>query len=554
VWAVGAGTLALLAVAGQASDFQFRINQANAPLGFALTPPTVGLVYGGNGQNGNVMDAMAFAWNQDFPTPVAIPFCGRRCGTDPFLPTADDAFGGGALVALRVDLRRFNPLGAAIDALDQQIATSVLGVNGPAEEPALALRPVNTGPMRANPFVLTWWDMWSWNNAGGPCGAPACDNQPVGWWLRGWNNFSDALPAFGSALLSQPERCRAQSPSPAWGPQTLVVAYRDVTEACREIKARISGPLVPGGTATITVRAPGAGFDVARPCAAWASNDSFVVAWREDELTSGNSAIMMRRVFNNGTLGAVVEVASFGTVSPNCGPAVSCFDDGSIVVQWVTFNNGDPPTHDLQARGYDHMEPPNSLDLNWNVEALTSDDVNHTITARGATISDVVVDANRAVSVYEYSVGDSVGNVYGRRLRLNTGSPGGLLGPRTLIPLNTPEESGNSLGAPHQHTALLRSDGRVVVGWRRGADGNNYATARTLPLVTPCGQADIAGPGPSVGFDGELTADDIILFINWFTSGDSRADVAGPGPSVGSDGEFTADDIILFINWFTFGC
>jgi hypothetical protein len=69
-----------------------------------------------------------------------------------------------------------------------------------------------------------------------------------------------------------------------------------------------------------------------------------------------------------------------------------------------------------------------------------------------------------------------------------------------------------------------------------------------------CTASDVAGPGPSVGPDNELTADDIILFIGWFTGGDLRADVAGPGPSAGSDGELTADDIILFINRFTTGC
>jgi hypothetical protein len=72
--------------------------------------------------------------------------------------------------------------------------------------------------------------------------------------------------------------------------------------------------------------------------------------------------------------------------------------------------------------------------------------------------------------------------------------------------------------------------------------------------VKACGPADIAGPGPSVGLDGELTADDIIQFIAWFTSGDTRADIAGPGPSEGPDGELTADDVILFISRFTTGC
>jgi uncharacterized repeat protein (TIGR01451 family) len=87
----------------------------------------------------------------------------------------------------------------------------------------------------------------------------------------------------------------------------------------------------------------------------------------------------------------------------------------------------------------------------------------------------------------------------------------------------------------------------------------NYPSALisvNLPAVvvgpTPCGPSDIAGPGPSAGADGELTADDIIFFISNFTSNNLVvADIAGPGPTPGADGELTADDIILFINRFT---
>jgi hypothetical protein len=75
-----------------------------------------------------------------------------------------------------------------------------------------------------------------------------------------------------------------------------------------------------------------------------------------------------------------------------------------------------------------------------------------------------------------------------------------------------------------------------------------------LTIIGICTLSDIASPGPTVGPDGELSADDVILFINWFVSGDVRADIAGPGPTVGPDGELTADDIILFISRFVAGC
>ena len=69
-----------------------------------------------------------------------------------------------------------------------------------------------------------------------------------------------------------------------------------------------------------------------------------------------------------------------------------------------------------------------------------------------------------------------------------------------------------------------------------------------------CGASDVAGSGQAVGADGELTADDIIVFIGWFVANDARADVASSGQQPGGDGEFTADDVILFINRFIAGC
>jgi hypothetical protein len=73
-------------------------------------------------------------------------------------------------------------------------------------------------------------------------------------------------------------------------------------------------------------------------------------------------------------------------------------------------------------------------------------------------------------------------------------------------------------------------------------------------LVGVCGPSDVAGAGQVIGFDGSLTADDIIVFIGWFFAGDARADVAGAGQAPGADGTFTADDIIVFINRFFAGC
>jgi hypothetical protein len=86
--------------------------------------------------------------------------------------------------------------------------------------------------------------------------------------------------------------------------------------------------------------------------------------------------------------------------------------------------------------------------------------------------------------------------------------------------------------------------------------GGGWATAYRLRRtgVQACSPADIAAVGQTVGADGQLTADDIIVYIGWFFAADARADIAGSGQSVGADGQFTADDLILFINRFFAGC
>jgi len=94
------------------------------------------------------------------------------------------------------------------------------------------------------------------------------------------------------------------------------------------------------------------------------------------------------------------------------------------------------------------------------------------------------------------------------------------------------------------------------VGFRHGVLHIPANPSTPTTPTAPCGVADVASPGPVAGPDGELTADDVILFITWFAGveGDARADIAGPGPSAGADGERTADDVIFFINRFVAGC
>jgi hypothetical protein len=81
------------------------------------------------------------------------------------------------------------------------------------------------------------------------------------------------------------------------------------------------------------------------------------------------------------------------------------------------------------------------------------------------------------------------------------------------------------------------------------SDNPNNPNPNTFDPRLPC-NADIAGPGQSRVPDGEITPDDIIVFINMFFAGDFRADISGPGQSRIPDGKFTADDIIVYFNCF----
>lgn len=71
----------------------------------------------------------------------------------------------------------------------------------------------------------------------------------------------------------------------------------------------------------------------------------------------------------------------------------------------------------------------------------------------------------------------------------------------------------------------------------------NFATS-----LRSCDAADVAGIGGTTGGDGQLTADDVIVFIGALLSGDATiADIAGLGGTAGPDGQVSADDLIAFL-------
>ena len=90
----------------------------------------------------------------------------------------------------------------------------------------------------------------------------------------------------------------------------------------------------------------------------------------------------------------------------------------------------------------------------------------------------------------------------------------------------------------------------------RTAVGDRVLAVRTNFATNACpNPSNIAGPGQSTTPDEELTADDIIVFLNWFFANDPRANVSGPGQNTTQlDNELTADDIIVFLNRFFTGC
>lgn len=63
-----------------------------------------------------------------------------------------------------------------------------------------------------------------------------------------------------------------------------------------------------------------------------------------------------------------------------------------------------------------------------------------------------------------------------------------------------------------------------------------------------------AGQNPAPAPDGQLTVDDLVVFVNAFIDASGRADIARVGGGVGPDGEVSVDDLILFVNGMSGGC
>ena len=123
-----------------------------------------------------------------------------------------------------------------------------------------------------------------------------------------------------------------------------------------------------------------------------------------------------------------------------------------------------------------------------------------------------------------YRVNAALGSVYIQRFALVTDAPGVAPSRDYWIIFDT--------GAPTDALAAL-----------------NWAQAHLL-----C-RADVAGVGGIAGGDGQLSADDVIVYLGAFFRGDtSIADLTNLGGAGGPDGVISADDLIAFLSAFFTGC
>jgi probable HAF family extracellular repeat protein len=99
--------------------------------------------------------------------------------------------------------------------------------------------------------------------------------------------------------------------------------------------------------------------------------------------------------------------------------------------------------------------------------------------------------------------------------------------------------------------AAVSPDGTAMTGV---GDLNGVPRAWLVRGVRTCSASDVAGPNQGASPDGQLSADDIIVFLAFYFTGDPRGDVAGLNQSSVPDGAFTADDIIVFLSRYFQGC
>ena len=114
----------------------------------------------------------------------------------------------------------------------------------------------------------------------------------------------------------------------------------------------------------------------------------------------------------------------------------------------------------------------------------------------------------------------------------------------------------NLTGWDLQYATGISADGTKVVGWGlHNQQWEGFIATLPPPGPTPCNAADVAGLGGSIGPDGQLTADDVVVYLAAFFSNNlAVADIAVLGGAPGHDGQLTADDIVYFLSQFFSPC
>ncbi len=152
---------------------------------------------------------------------------------------------------------------------------------------------------------------------------------------------------------------------------------------------------------------------------------------------------------------------------------------------------------------------------------------------------------------------DSSGNFIATEKLTTNGLAGG---PRRL------DISGSTAPLHLESLAVDPVTGRIFLVNQGVLSNGNWMWVLT-PVPSNCTLADITEVGGTEEFpgspDGQLTVDDLILFVNLFSAGTNcpgaapcnRADVTGIGGGGSEpDGELTVDDLIEFVNAFSTGC
>ncbi|MGH7133088.1 MAG: GC-type dockerin domain-anchored protein [Phycisphaerales bacterium] len=227
-----------------------------------------------------------------------------------------------------------------------------------------------------------------------------------------------------------------------------------------------------------------------------------------------------------------------------------------IVATWRETNNGAQSNDTVYAQKFGGGDG-NAETLLWGADGVV---VRPTLVSSGTSHTQPSIITTRAAlggcySVWIVGLSNSDSLVQGQRIK-----SGGDAAWNNGEPLTISSEGGyrtNRMGAG------VLSSGSLVVSYSNSPDISSSNADLYIQHVTrdgeftgdSCTAADVAGLGGSVGPDGALTADDLIVYLDAFFSNNlAVADIASLGGGAGADGQLTADDLIYFLGQFFTGC